>query len=277
MKLIDVNGRLASRYNIEALARGLNILQLFTPETPSLSMTEIVAALKLSKSTIFRILATLETMGYLERDSATRRYHPSLKVLQLGFRAISRLDVRRVARLHLERLAREADETVSLCVLHGRDVVYVDRIRNRSIVGVVLDVGSQAPAHCTTMGKILMADLEQDHLEELLGNSELVRYTPRTVTDRKTLFAQLACIRKSGYAISDGELAVGLRAAGAPIRDVSQKTVAAINVSGSVGTISLQRLKKKLVPAVVATAREISLALGYNPCEVENTMVWKSS
>jgi PcaR/PcaU/PobR family beta-ketoadipate pathway transcriptional regulator len=264
MKLVRVKAdKEGSRYNIETLARGLNILELFTQKTPCLSLTEITGSLKLSKSTVFRILATLESSGYLDRDPATRRYRPSLKVLQLGFLAINRLEVRQVARPYLERLSQEVNETVSLCVLHGSDIVYVDRIRNRAIVGVVLDIGSHVPAHSTTVGKILLAYLPPGELRRRLGETKLERYTSRTITDGDALLAQLSGIREDGYAISDGELAVGLRAVGAPIRDMSNDVVAAINVSGSQGTISLQRLRKELLPAVVRTANQISLALGY--------------
>lgn len=253
-----------SRYNIEALSRGLEILELFTIENPSLSLTEMTASLTLSKSTIFRILSTLETMGYLERDPATRRYRPSLKVLQLGFTAINSLEVRQVTRPYLERLAQELEETVSLCILDGTNVIYVDRVRNRAIVGVVLDIGSHVPAHCTTMGKVLLANLKPDDLEKFLKNAEFTPFTPRTITNREALLAELSIVRKNGHAICDGKLAVGLRAAGAPIRDHSQKAIAVINVSGSVITISLRRLKKEIVPAVVKTAAQISLALGYH-------------
>lgn len=254
-----------SRYNIEALALGLEVLELFTSENSSLSLIEIVTSLKLNKSRIFRVLSTLETMGYLEHDPATRRYRPSLKVLQLGFTAINSLQVRQVARPYLERLAQEGGETVSLCVLDGTNVIYIDRVRNRAIVGVLLDIGSHVPAHCTTMGKVLLANLMPGDLKKLLKSAELTQYTTRTITNRQALLSELSKVRKNGYAICDGELAVGLRAAGAPIRDHSQKTVAAMNVSGSVTTISLQRLKNEIVPAVVKTATQISLALGYTP------------
>jgi len=254
-----------SRYSIEALARGLNILELFTYDSPSLSLTEIAATLNLSKSTVFRILSTLQTSGYLDRDLETRSYRPSLKVLRLGFTAINSLEVRQVARPYLEALAKEVDETVSLCVLDGTRVVYVDRIRNHAIVGVVLNIGSHVPAHCTTMGKILISDLLPDKLDTFLKNANFKKFTSRTITDREIFLTELSKIRRNGYALSDGELAIGLRAAGAPIFNNTERVVAAMNVSGSTSTISLQRLKKEIVPAVMKTAHQISLALGYRP------------
>jgi IclR family pca regulon transcriptional regulator len=253
-----------SRYNIESLVRGLDVLSLFTSEDPALSLTEIVHRLNLTKSSVFRVLATLETGGYLERDATTRRYRPSLKVLQLGFTAINKLEVRQIARPYLERLAQELDETVSLSMLRGTDVIYVDRIRNRAIFGVLLDIGSRQPAHCTTMGKVLLANLSQEDLERFLHRAELKPYTPRTIVTRTALLAEREGVRKNGYAICDQELAMGLRAAGAPIHDNTGKTVAAINVSGAITTINLERLRHEIVPAVLTTAADISLALGFS-------------
>jgi len=263
-----------SRYNIEALARGLDILELFSPQCTSLSMTEVVSLLKLNKSTVFRLLSTLETMGYLGRDPESRRYRPSLKVLHLGYTVINSLEVRQVARPHLESLARELEETVSLCVLDGNHVIYVDRVRNKSIVGVMLKVGSRIPSHCATVGKVLLADFTPDELEIYLYGTELTQCTPRTISDREALLAELVKARKNGYAICDGELAVGLRAAGAPIFNHQKKAIAAINVSGSSTTISIKRLKKIIVPAVVRTASQISFALGYPPTEMNEG--WKT-
>lgn len=263
-----------SRYNVEALARGLDILGLFSPQNTSLSLMEVASQLELNKSTVFRLVSTLESMGYLERDPQTRRYRPSLKILHLGYTVINSLEVRQVARPHLESLSRELEETVSLCVLDGDHVVYVDRVRNKSIVGVLLKIGSRIPAHSATVGKVLLADLTPGELDTFLNSAALTPCTSRTISEREALVAELSKVRKNGYAICDGELAIGLRAAGAPIYDHEQKAIAAINVSGSSTTITLNHLKKVIVPAVVKTAAQISFALGYAPAEMREG--WKS-
>lgn len=261
MKLLESTTK--SRYTIEALARGLEVLTLFTAERPALPFNAIVEALGLSKSTVFRILATLEQLGYLEHDAATRRYRPGLKVFQLGFAALAGLELQQVARPHLERLALELDETASMAVLEGADIVYVDRIRNRAIVGIVLGIGSHLPAYSASLGKVLLADLPEPELLARLSHTTLARITDHTIIDRAALLAELAEIRRRGYAIGDQELAVGLRGVAAPIRDRSRRAVAAINVSGPTSTISHKRLEQEITPAVVATAVRISQALGY--------------
>ncbi len=259
-----IKGPSESRYQVEALARGLAILELFTREVPTLSLSEVVAALEINKSTAYRFLTTLETLGYLERNSSSRRYFPSLKVLQLGFRAIN-LDVRQIGRPYLERLAQKLCETVSMGVMNGADVIYIDRVRNRSIVGVVLEVGSRLPAHTVTIGKVLLAEYPPEKLAVFFERTELKEYGPKTITTREGFLAELSLAREQGFSICDEELAPGLRAAGAPIRDHHGKAIAGINVSGSISTISLERLKTEIVPAVVETARQISQALGYVP------------
>jgi IclR family pca regulon transcriptional regulator len=251
-----------SQYEIEALVRGLDVLKLFTQEHPRWSLSEIVEALDISKSTAFRVLATLESSGYLERDSQSRQYRPGVNVLELGFVALSGLEVRQVAHPYLERLGQEVNETSSLAVREGTSIVYVDRVRNRAIVGILLGVGSRAPGHCTGLGKALLAEMDPDELEGMLGDAPLERYTPRTIVDVSKLLADLKRARQRGFATNDEEFVVGLRTVAAPIRDRTGQVVAAIGVSGSVVTISRQRMQSELGPAVRAAADEVSRELG---------------
>jgi len=254
-----------SRYNIEALERGLEILALFTPDTPTLSLTQIVEILNLNKSTAYRVLSTLEGLNYVERDPNTRLYRPGLKVLRLGFAAISGLEVREVAHPFLVKLSQDVGETVSLAVLDGFYTVYVDRVRNQAIVGVVLGVGSRLPAHCSSLGKVLLSDLPGDELERRLAQAELISFAPNTISNKQDLISELAKVRQHGYAVGDEELAVGLRAAAAPIRDISHRVIAAINATGATINISYERLENEIIPALLETALQISTALGYSP------------
>ncbi len=251
-----------SRYNIEALARGLEILSLFSYETPALSLSQVVDLLQINKSTAYRVLSTLQSMGYLEQSSSTRLYRPGLKVLQLGFTAINTLELRQVTRPFLEKLSQQIGETVSLAVLDGFRTIYVDRIRNQAIVGVVLGVGSSLPAHCTALGKVLLAGLPDDELRTLLASQDLSVYTPKTIATKETLLAELQTIREQGYALDDEELASGLRAIAAPVRNLSKQTVASVNVTGTTLNITQERLFEEILPALLSTTNQISNALG---------------
>jgi IclR family pca regulon transcriptional regulator len=173
------------------------------------------------------------------------------------------MDLRQAARPHLERLSRETGETVSHAVLDGMEIVYIDRIRNRQIVGVVLGMGSRVPAYCTSMGKVILAFLPNQQLSARLNQSELEACTANTITDVETLRADLIKVRKQGYAVNNQELALGLRAVAAPIRGEQGNVLAAINISGSTETISRSRLRQELAPLLVETASEISQTLGY--------------
>lgn len=251
-----------SSYTIESLQRGLQVLSLFTRETPSLSLTEIKEAADLNKTTAFRIISTLEAAGYLVRNPKTKRYRPSLKVLQLGFTAVSSLEFRDIARPYLQQLSQDVDETVSLSVLDGLDVVYVDRIRRKQIVGVILGIGSRIPAQCGSMGKVMLAHLPPEELTQRLNNS-LAPCTPHTIIDKAAFAKELGQVREQGYALNDEELEIGLRAVAAPIWDHTNQVVAAINVTGSVRTISQQRMVEDLAPKLKDTAVQISSSLGY--------------
>ncbi len=249
-------------YRVEALARGLAILSLFNPTTDELSLTEIAESSGLSKSTAFRLVRTLSEAGYLVRNPKSQGYRPGLKVLALGFTALSGLKIRQVARPYLEELSEETGETVSLSQLEGLEVVYVDRVRNRSIVGVVLRLGSRIPAHCASMGKAMLAHLPADELNSRLRGASLTPCTPRGNASHGAFRHELARVRHRGYAINDQELEIGLRAVAAPIWDHNRQVIAAINVTGSEHTISLRRLVDELAPRVQDTARRISVAIG---------------
>lgn len=248
-------------YYIEALARGLDVLSLFSREHPTLAMSEVVALSGLSKATAYRVLSTLEATGYLQREAQTKRYSPSLKVLTLGFTAINNLDVRQIARPHLEQLAQKLELTTSLAILDGLWVVYADRIRNRAIVGVLLGLGDRIPAHCSSMGKVMLAQLPEDKLDARLAESDFAPCTARSILSAEIFKEELVLVRKQGFAFNDGELASGLRAIAAPIFNSKKQVVAALNVSGSQDEISQDRLHQDLPTQIMATAQSISQAL----------------
>lgn len=246
------------RYGIEALSRGLKVLELFSPKRPTLRLNEIVEMSGLHKTTAFRILKTLEAEGYLELEPSDGSYRPGLKALSLGFTALSGLDLREIARPHLSQLAQDTDLTTSLSVLNQLEIIYLERIRNRRIVNVMLGPGARVPAHCTSMGKVLLAGLPAQELRERLSQASLEACTARTVVDLELLEEELRTIRRQGYAVNDGELAMGLRAVAAPIVDARRTTRAAINVAGARENISDQRLTKELPARVMAVAATIS-------------------
>lgn len=253
---------ITSRYKVEALAHGLEILSLFTPERPSLNLTEIVKAGQFTKSTAFRMISTLEFLGYLEHNTETRCYRPGLKVLQLGFTALNSLESAQIAQPYLKYLSDKTGETTNMAIRDGADIIYVARNTTRQIIGVNVQRGSRAPVYCTSMGKAQLIDLSREELFDLLGEGPYLKKGPNTITSLDALKTELDRVRRIGYAINDEELAFGLRSVAAPIRNSEGKLVAAINISFPGGHLSRQEIEANMAPKIVETAREISSAFG---------------
>jgi IclR family pca regulon transcriptional regulator len=250
------------QYYTEALGRGLAVLEAFSRESPSLSLTEISEATGLSKSTAFRFTYTLEELGFLERDPETKQYRPGLKVLRLGFTALNSLEMGQIAQPYLKALSVECGWTTNMTVRDEAEIVYVARNKTQQILSVDLHLGSRLPVYCTSMGKAQLIDLSRRELHDLLGEGPYERRGPNTITTLDALVAQLVRVRTSGYAVADEELAPGLRAVAAPVRGHTEQLVAAVNISVPGASVSREELEDRLAPKVVTTARRISAALG---------------
>jgi IclR family pca regulon transcriptional regulator len=250
------------KYYIKSLGRGLQILEVFSTASPSLSLTEIVSAVDLDKSTAFRFVYTLEKLGYLERDPETKRYRPGLRVLRLGFAVLNSLEVAQIAQPYLKALSAECGETTNMTVRDGKEIVYVARNKTRQIISVNLQPGSRLPVYCTSMGKAQLIDLPRRELYDLLGTGPYPRVGPNTITTLNGLVAELDKVRQQGYAINDEELTAGLRSVAAPIRNHNSEIVAAVNISIPSARVSRQEVEDVLAHQVMNTAHEISLALG---------------
>jgi IclR family pca regulon transcriptional regulator len=251
----------------QSLERGLAILSAFTTARPVLGVSELAREVGLNRSTTHRYVATLAALGYLEQDASTRRYRLGPRVVNLGFSALSSMDLREVAAPHLQQLSDETGHTVNMAVLDGVDIVYIDRCRSsrqgQREIDLNLHVGSRLPAYCTSMGKVLLAFLPPDRLAETLGRVEFVRRGPNTLASRSALAAELERVRADGLAVNNEELAYGLRSIAAPVRSQSGEVTAAINLAAHRSMVSLEELLAKLGPALRRTAAEISARLGF--------------
>ena len=253
---------LEPRYS-QSLERGLAILGCFTPERPVLGIADIADELGISRSTTHRYVITLFALGYLEQDSS-RRYRLGLGVTDLGMSVLNATGLREHAHPHLEELRRETSYTVSIAVLNGGDIVYVDRAQSfRNEIDLGLDTGSRLPAYCTAMGKVLLANLPEREQSELLATMKLTQRGPNTITSKNALRVELDQIREEGFAVNDQELAEGVHAISVPVRGVSGKVVAALGLSADSSTISLEELVDALGPHLVSTADRVSARLGY--------------
>jgi DNA-binding IclR family transcriptional regulator len=201
---------------------------------PELGVTELGKQFGWSKASVHRILQALVETGYAEQVPETEKYRLTTKLFRIGSAVIHRTGLTQAALPVMEDLFEKTRETINLAILDGSDVVYVQKIETEALIGENIRVGSRFPAHCTALGKVLLADLPEHALDELLGGMELVQRTPNTITQEQALREALSSIRQRGYAVDREELSLGLQCVAAPIRDSSGKAIAALSVSGPV-------------------------------------------
>lgn len=246
-----------------SLERGLAILSSFNVPDALLGITDLSQRLAMTPSTVHRYVATLVRLGYLERDVATRKYRIGFRAADLALAAVSGRGLADAARPLLETLSSETGKTVSLAVLDGTEVVYLVRVANPRGITLDLRIGSRLPAHCTAMGKVLLASLPPSELERRLDTFDLVPLTSRTITDVTQLGAELDAVRTNGYATNNQELSYDLRTVAAPVYDRHGDVVAAVNLSVGASSHSQADVLRTLLPKVVAVAGRISAAMGY--------------
>jgi len=248
------------RYFINSLSKGLTALQAFGEADHPLTLSEIATALRANNTTATRLCYTLTELGFIQRDGQ-RRYHLTPKVLTLGHSYISGLAWYEVAQYYLEKLFREVQETVSLSILEGSEIIYVLRIRKRKYLPFDIQIGTKLPVYCTAMGKVLMAMGSPKKTQSILKTLEFKPLTAHTITSLDKFIDELDKVRTKGYGINDEELSIGNRSVAAPILDEHGYAVAAIHIALPTTEHSRSQMEKILAPQVIKTAHEISEAL----------------
>jgi IclR family pca regulon transcriptional regulator len=245
---------------VQSLQRGLAVIRAFDADHPQLTLSEVARATGLTRAAARRFLLTLVELGYVRTDG--RQFSLRPRVLELGYAYLSGLTLPDVAAPHLEELVARLHESSSISILDGHHVVYVARVPTKRIMTVAISVGTRFPAYATSMGRVLLAALPPDALEQYLAEAVLEPLTANTVTDPARLREILAGVAAQGYAIVDQELEEGLRAVAAPIRGAQDTGTAAINVSVHASRVSVEQLRADIVPALLETAAQIESDLG---------------
>lgn len=253
-----------SEYIIQAVSHALDLLEQFHGEVDELGVTELSKRLKLHKNNVFRLLATLESRGYIEQNRATENYRLGLKSLELGQTFIKQMGLLRQAKPILEKLVGACNETSYVAIFKDGYIVYLDVVETDLTVRVVSRVGSRLPAYCTASGKVHLAHMSDEEVDALLPGKELRAYTPNTMVDRDKLKQELRKVAEAGYAIDDEEVDVGVRCIAAPIRDYTRRIVGAVSISGPAMRFSDERLEKELIPLAIQAGEELSTRLGYH-------------
>jgi len=245
----------------QAVLRAVSLLKAFTAESPELRLQQLSRGAGLNKTTAYRLLTALESEGMVERSPAGEAWRLGAETVALGRRALGGADLRSAARGELVRLAAETRETVTLEVLAGAETLILDEVMGSYVVGTMPSVGTRWPAHATSTGKALLAELTGEGRAALLP-ARLARRTPRSIGDRAALERELQRVRERGHAASVEELEPGFAAVGAVVRSAAGAPVGAISVGGPRSRLTPARMAD-LGRRVPAAAARISARLGH--------------
>jgi IclR family pca regulon transcriptional regulator len=241
---------------IEALARGLDVLRGFEPGKPQMTLSEVAAKADLARPTARRVLITLESLGYVRSDETGFSLTP--RVLELGMAYVGSQNLWQLAEPHLRDLVKHTNESCSVAQLDGSDIVYVARVAVPKLVALSVTIGTRFPVVQTSLGKVLLAALDPGQLDEVLATPSRSGISPRWNPSREELDEVLRDVRAKGWAITDQELAMGIRSAAAPIRNGQGRTVAAVNVNAHAAETSIDHLVEEHLPLLLRTAGAIS-------------------
>jgi IclR family pca regulon transcriptional regulator len=245
---------------VQSLARGLAVIRAFDGTRPELGLSEVSRATGLTRATARRLLLTLVRLGYVRQDGNRFSLRPT--VLELGYSYLSSLSLPEIAQPHMEALVAHVNESSSIAVLDDTEIVYVVRVPTRRIMTITIAVGTRLPAYPTSMGRVLLAGLEPDELQQRLSRMHIDPLTPTTVPDSSALRAEVDRVRLQGWAAVDQELEQGVRSAAVPIRDASGHVSAAMNVSVHASRMTMQELREQVLPNLLRAAASIEAELG---------------
>lgn len=245
-------------YYTATLGKGLDVMEALA-EVEEISLTELAVRLKSSNATLFRILATLVYRGYVEKLPHSGHYRLTLRNWQLGARALGRVGLREVALEPMRALAQKVNESPHLGVLDGDGVVIVEKVECNQPVRVDTYVGQRAPAHCSALGKIILAFANAEAIDTAWQPQ---RFTRNTVIERAAFDKELTKVRRQGYAINRGEWRDGVCAVAIPLTDHTGKVSAGLSLTMPTARFSDQALEERFVPALKNAAAVIDAVLG---------------
>ena len=240
---------------VEALARGLEVIRSFDRLHLKQTISQISERTLLARPTVLRLLITLEELGYVR--SQDNHYSLTPKVVDLGMAYVSSLGLYGAAKPHMENLAKEVDQTVSLAELDGSDIVYTGRVEVPKIVSVGVTVGSRLPSASTALGRVLLADVHDPELHDVLNTPSLSMYIPRTRFTAEQIRPRLQTVRDQGWAESDEDLQYGVQAIAAPLHGEDGRVIAAIGLGTHTSEIGKEIVRERYLPLLLETARNI--------------------
>jgi IclR family KDG regulon transcriptional repressor len=250
------------KMGIQSVNRAISILSLFSHRRTRLGITEISHILNLPKGTVHGLARTLLSAGFLQQDSETRKYQLGLKLYEMGITLAGNLEINQKAVGPANRLAKSASLVSRIAIWDGNSALITLNVDPHSKSLFVHQIGPRIPAYCSSVGKAILAFLSDEELNGYLSQTELVPYTPKTITQKEQLLRELEETRQRGYSIDQEETTLGLVCIGAPIFGKDGHLEASISLSGDQSRFRRKQLKG-LGEKLIKTAGEISRSMGY--------------
>jgi len=241
---------------IRAVERALDVLLCFSRQTPELTLTQISEQIGIHKSTVHRLLATLEKKRFVERNSITGTYQLGIQMFQMAYLTLEQNDLRQIATPYLQRLSEQFRETISLSILDGTDMVYLRVIESQQRVKLAAATGQRLPAFCTASGKAILA-FSSDGIVQQIIDQGLEKHTDYTLDSPEKLIKNFDLIREQGFSLSLQEFEDGINAIAVPIMNQNNQPIASIAVAGPSYRLSEERMLE-IAPEILASVREIS-------------------
>lgn len=243
-----------------SLARGLEVIQAFTPQRRVLSISQISQKTGIPRAAVRRCLYTLGKLGFVYAEDG-KNFQLRPRILSLGHAWLASTPLAKSAQPVLRQLSEMLNESCSIAILDGDDILYIARASSSRIMTIDLDIGSRLPAWSTSMGRVLLSHLPEEQLNDTLARAHMIRYTPQTLGSVSELKEELKRVRQQGYALNDQELEMGLRSIAVPLFNPQGGVEAALNVGVHAGQVPAQELRERVLPQLQAAARELSLLI----------------
>ena len=266
-----VSKQTRSPYRVQVLDRSLAILNALAASREDASLAEIAGKVGIHKSTVHRIVMTLERERIIEKHPETGHYRLGLRLFELGSIAVARFDIRDRGRAHLEKLVYDTEETGHLCVMDQGEVLYLDKLEPARSVRLSSSIGRRNPAHCTAVGKAIMSYKPESEVDAIVKKHGLPRFTHKTLVTPAELKSDLRLCRQRGYAIDDEEHEEGVRCVAAAVMDHFGIPTAALSVSAPSFRITLAKVPL-LADFVCRASMALSREWGYVPKEDQRVM-----
>ncbi len=248
---------------VQSVERTLDIVESLSEYKTGVGVTTLSKELHLHKSTVHRLLTTLMLRKYVEQDIETSKYRLGMKLFELGNAVLSKLDIRQHAMPYLRQLWRSSGETVQLAIVDQNKVLYVDVLETLEKVGVKSNVGERVPLHCSASGKIWLANLPDDRLDEVMKFIKFEPFTPYTIDTAEKLKEAINEAKQQGYAVDNQEYSNDLVGIAAPVKNYRGRVIACVGITAPALRMNDQKTPE-YAKQVKATAEKISQSMGFN-------------